>query len=171
MAMTTDVVLKDGSGIEQEYVGVKTITLNGRDGEPKIFTYEPGLPEINEDEDEGKVLGVIDGKWDKMQLPENSGAANLPEPINNGDILTVVNGEWLPQPPTQELPTITSSEDEGKILGIQGNEWVKITLNPLPAITQENNFTKTKLAKTHASLYGQNYYNSNLSLFLLWIRL
>lgn len=39
---TTDVELKDGDGVVQEYYGVESITLNGVDGTEKTFVYDDG---------------------------------------------------------------------------------------------------------------------------------
>jgi hypothetical protein len=39
---TTDVELKDGDGVVQEYYGVESITLNGVDGTEKTFIYDDG---------------------------------------------------------------------------------------------------------------------------------
>ncbi|GEM_PF-1672811 len=53
-----------------------------------------GLPAVTGDDD-GKVLGVVEGAWGKMELPE-SGDSELPEVTgaDNGKVLTVVNGAW-----------------------------------------------------------------------------
>lgn len=81
---TTDVILKDRDGVEQTYSDVETITLNGADGTEKTFVYDDGtvktvLPEVNTD-DNGKVLGVVDGIWDKMtiEIPEGEGECSCP---------------------------------------------------------------------------------------------
>ena len=53
-----------------------------------------GLPAVTAD-DNGKVLGVVEGAWGKMELPE-SGDSELPAVTgaDNGKVLTVVNGAW-----------------------------------------------------------------------------
>lgn len=56
------------------------------------------------------------------------GGSSLPDVTadDNGDVLTVVEGEWGKAAPTKELPTVTSS-DNGDILGVTDGAWGKVT--------------------------------------------
>lgn len=51
---------------------------------------ESELPEVSTD-DNGKVLGVVEGAWDKVDPPEGLPAVTSDD---NGKILKVVNGAW-----------------------------------------------------------------------------
>lgn len=51
---------------------------------------ETELPEVTSD-DNGKVLGVVEGAWNKVTPPEGLPAVTSDD---NGKILKVVNGEW-----------------------------------------------------------------------------
>lgn len=68
---------------------------------PEIFEAEDELPEINAEEDEGKVLGVLNGAWDKIRVSVSGSGSDLPE--------------------------INASEDEGKVLGVVNGVWDKMT--------------------------------------------
>lgn len=70
---------------------------------PEIFEAEDELPEINAEEDEGKVLGVLNGAWNKIRVSVSGGGSDLPE--------------------------INVSEDEGKVLGVVNGVWDKMTAN------------------------------------------
>ena len=66
--------------------------------------------------DNGKVMKVVNGVWDKG----NDSGSVLPAVTaeDNGDVLAVVNGVWAKNVPVAELPEY-SVEDAGKILTIQ----------------------------------------------------
>lgn len=104
---TVDIELKDGDGVIQEYYGVESITLNGVDGTDKTFIYDDGttmseLPEVTID-DNGMVLGVVEGKWDKMELSNNGGSGQ----IGTIEIPTTIS--WSADP----TPTITTDFNIG----------------------------------------------------------
>ena len=104
--------------------------------------------------DNGKALGVVEGKWNKMSIPKElpavSGADNgkclgvsegkweamtIPKELpavtgdDNGQILGVVEGEWSKMTAPKELPAFDPVEDEGKVLGIKDGvlAWVSLT--------------------------------------------
>ena len=73
-------------------------------------------------EDNGKLLGVTGGKWDSVNAP-----TELPAVTNedNGRILQVSSGAWTKQNMPTELPAVTAT-DNGKVLGVAEGAWVKI---------------------------------------------
>lgn len=131
-------------------VGSKTVAL-------------PILPDVTAS-DNGKVLGVVNGAWDKVtpekELPTvtasdngkvlevTNGAWNKVTPekelpsvtsTDNGKVLEVVNGAWNKTTPEKELPTVTAS-DNGKVLGVASGSWQKVTPEKeLPAVTASDN--------------------------------
>lgn len=87
------------------------------------------LPEVTSD-DNGKILKVKDGAWDKG---EDVSGDKLPQVSSqdNGKVLKVVQGEWnIDEDEGDRLPVITPSDND-KILTAYGGEWVPKT-NPLP---------------------------------------
>lgn len=93
------------------------------------------LPKVNTD-DEGKVLAVVKGKWDKsgsqIELPVVSSD-------DNGKVLGVTEGAWNKMDAPTELPAVTSS-DNGRILQVSNGEWTKQNMpTELPAVTAGDN--------------------------------
>lgn len=81
------------------------------------------LPEVTSD-DNGKILKVKDGAWDKG---EDISGDKLPQVSSqdNGKVLKVVNGEWnIDKDEGDRLPVVTSS-DNGKILTVKNGAWDK----------------------------------------------
>lgn len=91
------------------------------------------LPTVHA-EDNGKVLQVVEGQWDKGGvLPE----PELPAPSseNAGKIAKVVSdGEegyiWSAEDETSELPAVTASDNQ-KVLGVKDGIWKKIPRSDL----------------------------------------
>lgn len=85
------------------------------------------IPEVSV-ADNGKILGVVNGKWDKTdpvkELPDVTAT-------DSGKVLGVVNGEWTPTTPATgtSLPTVGES-DNGKVLQVTNGEW---SIGDLPA--------------------------------------
>ena len=81
------------------------------------------LPEVTSD-DNGKILKVKDGAWDKG---EDISGDKLPQVSSqdNGKVLKVVQGEWnIDEDEGDRLPVVTSS-DNGKILTVKNGAWDK----------------------------------------------
>ena len=81
------------------------------------------LPEVSSS-DNGKVLSVVGGEWEKANIP----SGNLPAVSveDDGKVLSVVDGEWGAAPiPNGNLP-IVSEADNGKVLGVEDGEWAVI---------------------------------------------
>jgi hypothetical protein len=87
------------------------------------------LPKVNTD-DEGKVLAVVKGKWDKsgsqIELPVVSSD-------DNGKVLGVTEGVWNKMDAPTELPAVTAG-DNGKVLGVVEGNW------GLTGVPDENSF-------------------------------
>ena len=80
------------------------------------------LPAVTSN-DNGKVLVVKEGKWDKdnpaTELPAVTGA-------DNGSCLLVSEGAWAKGSFPTELPAVTS-EDVGKVLTVNSDgQWVAV---------------------------------------------
>lgn len=88
---------------------------------PKVTTFIEELPPVTV-EDNGSVLSVVDGAWNKAAPVEELPAVTAE---NNGEILTVVEGIWDKAEPTKELPTVTS-EDNGDVLTVVDGVWNKV---------------------------------------------
>lgn len=92
-------------------------------------------------EDNGKILTVVDGEWEKSNPP-----TELPEvsETDSGKVLTVKGGQWSATEPPSGLPDVTNA-DNGKYLGIQNGQWKVIgQMEPdpdtlLPYVKQEDN--------------------------------
>lgn len=83
------------------------------------------LPEVTE-ADNGKALGVKQGKWDKMDVD-----IELPDVTSEdaGKVLRVNDeGNWAKDDLPSELPAVTS-DDNGKVLMVSEGNWGK---NDLP---------------------------------------
>lgn len=81
------------------------------------------LPEVTSD-DNGKILKVKDGAWDKG---EDISGDKLPQVSSqdNGKVLKVVQGEWnIDKDEGDRLPVVNSS-DNGKILTVKNGGWDK----------------------------------------------
>ena len=93
------------------------------------------LPEVNAD-DEGKVLAVVKGAWDKagsqIELPFVTSE-------DNGKLLGVTGGKWGSVNAPTELPAVTN-EDNGRILQVSSGAWTKQNMpTELPAVTATDN--------------------------------
>ena len=93
------------------------------------------LPEVNAD-DEGKVLAVVKGAWDKagsqIELPVVTSE-------DNGKLLGVTGGKWDSVNAPTELPAVTN-EDNGRILQVSNGSWTKQNMpTELPAVTATDN--------------------------------
>lgn len=78
---------------------------------PKVTTFIEELPPVTA-EDNGKVLSVVEGAWDKAAPTEELPPVTAED---NGKVLSVVEGEWNKTTPTGGLPEVTA-EDNGKVL-------------------------------------------------------
>ena len=78
------------------------------------------LPEATS-EDNGKVLGVVDGEWGKTDIPEELPSVTADD---NGKVLGVVGGEWEKTDIPEELPSVTAA-DNNKLLGVASGKWAK----------------------------------------------
>lgn len=94
------------------------------------------------------------------RIARAAASPNLPEvdTSDNGDVLTVVSGEWAAAAPASELPVV-SSIDEGKVLTVVDNsgsyEWaaaapgggggaLKITMSDYEPVTGDPGFVLDK---------------------------
>lgn len=83
--------------------------------------------------DNGKALGVVEGKWNKMDIPTELPAVTSDD---NGKLLGVSEGAWGKVDAPTELPAFDPIEDEGKVLAIEGGVLVWSTL--VPGYTEED---------------------------------
>lgn len=74
------------------------------------------LPEVT-GTDDGKVLTVVNGAWDKAAVPTELPSVGTSD---NGKVLMVVAGSWIKNSIPDELPTVTNA-DAGKILQVSNN--------------------------------------------------
>lgn len=102
------------------------------------------LPDITS-EDDGKILGVVGGKWvvtnPTKELPEATSA-------NNGKILKVVNGKWAIVEQDKDVP-IVSGVDNGKIMQVVDGAWNAVSL--------ANSTVKTYIDEYIAAALGGDY--------------
>lgn len=90
-----------------------------------------------------------------------SGAKELPvvSSDDNGDVLTVVEGEWANAAPVTELPAV-SSDDNGDVLTVVEGAWAKAALpQGLPAApAQDGNYMLTVAIADGAATYAWTAY-------------
>lgn len=105
-------------------VNVDTVEKSVWDGIVAAGTAEK-LPIVNET-DNGKVLGVNSGKWDKVDAPSSLPTVTS---TDNGKLLGVSGGAWGAVDAPKELPSITNA-DIGKVLGVKNlsGGWQKMSL-------------------------------------------
>lgn len=83
------------------------------------------LPEVT-DADDGKALGVKQGKWDKMDVDIELPVVTTDD---NGKVLMVSEGNWGKSDlPNSGLPEVTA-EDNGDILKVVEGAWAKASEN------------------------------------------
>lgn len=110
------------------------------------------LPIVNE-EDNGKVMQVVNGEWSAEYVNGVSSEDELPDvtPEDNGKVLTVVNGEWdKAYAPSgsgggqAEFATVTDYEGGGKNLTTEGSLGLNannVVVNGA-SFSKDGNFTK-----------------------------
>lgn len=107
-------------GGDVTHIGGKLIIEDGAsvEGMPGTGGDLPGVT----DADDGKILGVSEGEWHKMDLPTELPAVTASD---NGKVLGVSEGEWGKVDIPSELPAVTAS-DNGMLLGVAEGEWGKV---------------------------------------------
>ena len=76
-------------------------------------------------------FNAMNREWVKAIAKEAaSGSSSLPEvaAADNGDVLTVVSGEWAKAAPAAELPAVTSSNN-GNFLMVVDGAWAAAALS------------------------------------------
>ena len=141
MEVSTSYQPKTGSGSDLPIV---TVDDNGKilkviNGEWNKGDETKELPDVTV-QDDGKVLKVSNGAWTVGQ--ESGGGSDLPSVTveDNGEVLTVVDGEWAASNIPIELPAV-SNTDNGKVLTVVDGEWNKANVpssSDLPNVTQED---------------------------------
>ena len=101
-------------------VNVDTVEKSVWDGIVAAGTAEK-LPIVSST-DNGKVLGVSSGKWDKVDAPSSLPAVSG---TDNGKLLGVSSGKWDKVDAPSGLPTVSAS-DNGKVLGVSAGEWAAV---------------------------------------------
>ena len=92
-----------------------------------------GLPAVTSD-DNGDVLTVVNGEWDKAAA---SGGLPAVTSSDNGNVLAVVSGAWAKS--SNALPSV-NVYDYGKILSVSSNgKWVALSTPMLPSVTASDN--------------------------------
>ena len=144
---------------------------------------EIGLPEVTTD-DNNKVLGVVDGKWQKMNLSEVEDELPTITIEDDGKFLGIENGKWAivdaPEGGSGDntvvtgLPDVTV-DDDGKVLGVIDGEWAVVDIpeveDELPIVTNEDNgnilsviegkWQKIKFEDLGDDLFVQSDYTQN----------
>lgn len=118
-----DIVLKDKQGKSKTYEGIESVALKTSDGGEEIFGGS-SLPEVTS-EDNGKVLGVVNGAWAKTNVSAitlemtDSEALVLAVVLSNAinDMLTNP-GEWVTKIMS---PQYMNTIHEALELATQGN--------------------------------------------------
>ena len=78
-------------------------------------------------------FNAMNREWVKAIAKEAASSGGLPEVsgADNGDVLTVVSGEWAKAAPVTELPAVTGS-DNGDVLTVVEGAWAKASLPASP---------------------------------------
>lgn len=127
-----NIILKvDADGLHSTQTHTQKLFLNGKE----LNFEEAGgniimdpLPETGE-EDNGKVLQVVNGEWSKAELTHPQELPSVEESDNN-KILKVVDGSWKAAdlPNEKELP-IVSETDNNKFLQVVDGAWAAAAMN------------------------------------------
>ena len=97
------------------------------------------LPEVT-GTDDGKVLTVVNGAWDKAAVPTELPSVGTSD---NGKVLMVVAGSWIKNSIPDQLPTVTAS-DAGKILQVSTNGfWEAATPSGGGSVTVDSQLSST----------------------------
>lgn len=99
------------------------------------------------------------------RIARAAAAPNLPDvdASDNGDVLTVVSGEWAAAAPSSELPEVTSSNN-GQVLTVVSGEWA--AAEPAggnsPLMIYVTSFNRVE-NDPDASANKYYYYNTNIT--------
>ena len=128
-----NIILKvDADGLHSTETHTQKLFLNGKE----LNFEEAGgdiimdpLPEIGE-EDNGKILQVVNGEWSKAELTHPQELPSVSESDNNKILKVDENGNWViaDLPNEKELPTV-SETDNNKILQVVGGAWAAAAIN------------------------------------------
>lgn len=86
-----------------------------------IITAAQELPVVQKS-DNGKVLSVVNGVWNKADVPTE--LPYISPYSDNGKVLMANNGVWAKSELPTELPSV-NSEDDGSILKVVDGQWQK----------------------------------------------
>ena len=114
-----------------------------------------GLPDVDT-EDDGDVLGVVNGSWSKTEIP-----SQLPEvsSSDNGNVLTVVDGVWGKAVASTGLPDVSSS-DNYSVLSVINGVWSKynrLNIALFELIASGNNYALKDTSITFENLLQMMY--------------